>query len=104
MPQVLSVGILNEGFKDGYWKVVLPNNKNIRLKAQIHDSILGQVRVGYENLVLDLRRVLQRKVDVKDNSGVVRTMEIPVAIKLSKPGGSWADCKKWDGTAEKLPQ
>src|SRR5260221_5578420 len=39
MPQVLSVGILNEGLQDGWWKVRKPNSNNIRFKAQIHDSI-----------------------------------------------------------------
>ncbi len=89
MPQVLSVGILNEGFKDGYWKIRIPNHKNIRFKAQIHDSILGQVRVGYEQLVIDLRKIMQRKVIVMDIKGYKREMEIPVTAKISAPGGDW---------------
>jgi hypothetical protein len=103
-PANLSVGILNEGFKEIYWKVIQPNNKNIRLKAQIHDSITGQVRVGYEQLVVDSKRITQRKIQVKDVIGITREMEIPVAIKLTKPGGSWAECIKWNGNLQQLPK
>lgn len=103
MPQVLSVGILNEGFKDGYWKVRLRHSLNIRIKAQIHDSIFGQVRVGFEQLVIDLRNTLERTVRITDHKGIKRDMRIPVAAKISKPGGSWADCKKWKGNIADLP-
>jgi hypothetical protein len=103
IPQVLSVGILNEGFKEGYWKIRLPNARNIRLKAQIHDSILGQVRVGHEHLIMDFRQILQRKINVTDKNGITRIMEIPVAAKISPVGGSWASCIKWKGEIDKLP-
>ena len=103
VPQCLSVGVLNKGFMQGYWKVRALNSKNIRLKAQIHDSILGQVRAGYEHLVMEFRKNLQQKVTVKDKDGIGRFMEIPVAAKISPIGGSWADCVKWDGDITKLP-
>jgi hypothetical protein len=103
VPQALSVGVLNEGLKEGYWKVRVPNSKNIRLKAQIHDSILGQVRAGHEQLVMEFRAVLQRKVPIKDKNGITRMMEIPVAAKISPIGGSWGSCVKWKGEIEKLP-
>lgn len=102
-PQVLSVGILNEGFKEGYWKVRAKNPQNFRLKAQIHDSILGQVRAGHEHLVMELREILQRKVNVRDKNNIIRVMEIPVAAKISPIGGSWASCVKWKGDKAKLP-
>lgn len=102
-PQVLSVGILNEGFKKGYWAIRVPNAKNIRFKAQIHDSILGQVRAGHEHLVMEFRQLLQQKINVKDKNGIVRVMEIPVAAKISPIGGSWASCVKWKGDVAKLP-
>lgn len=103
MPQVLSVGVLNEGFKKGWWQVRLPNAKHLRFKAQIHDSILGQVRAGHEHLVMKLRAIMQQKVNIKDKDGIVRVMEIPVAAKISPIGGSWASCVKWKGDLTKLP-
>lgn len=103
VPQVLSVGVLNIGFMDAYWKVVMKNSINIRLKAQIHDSILGRVRAGHEYLVMDFRKILQRQVIVKDKDNVSRIMEIPVAAKISPIGGSWASCVKWKGEVAKLP-
>jgi hypothetical protein len=103
VPQVLSVGILNEGLKKGYWQIRVPYSKVIRFKAQIHDSILGQVRAGHEQLVMEFRKILQQKVPVKDKNGITRIMEIPVAAKISPIGGSWASCVKWKGELEKLP-
>lgn len=103
MPQVLSVGVLNRGFMQAYWKVRVPNSINIRFKAQIHDSILGQVRAGHERLVMEVRENLQQRVDITDKNGIRRTMEIPVAVKISPIGGSWADCVKWKGDTAKLP-
>lgn len=103
VPQVLSVGILNEGLKKGYWQIRVPHHKNFRIKAQIHDSILGQVRAGHEHLVMEFRKILQQKVTVKDKDGTIRIMEIPVACKISPIGGSWASCVKWKGEPEKLP-
>lgn len=103
VPQALSVGVLNKGFLQGYWKVRVPNHMNIRFKAQIHDSILGQVRAGHELLVMDLRANLQQRVTVRDKDGIDRIMEIPVAAKISPIGGSWADCVKWKGDPTKLP-
>lgn len=102
-PQTLSAGVLNEGWKKAWWEVRLKNSNNIRFKAQIHDSILGQVRVGHEYLVMDVRAKLQQKVNVKDKDNIVRVMEIPVAAKISPIGGSWASCVKWKGELEKLP-
>lgn len=44
-PQQLSVEILNKGFLRAYHEICLPSNGDFRLKAQIHDSILGQWRI-----------------------------------------------------------
>ena len=104
VPANLSVGVLNRGFIRSWQEVKKPNSRYLRFKAQIHDSIFGQVRVGYEYLVPQVRQIVQQKVMVKDLvHGIERMMEIPVAMKISKPGGSWADCKKWNGKIETLP-
>lgn len=103
VPQALSVGVINDGFKDIYWKIRTKNSPNIRLKAQIHDSILGQVRVSHEHLVIEAKKVMQRKICVSDRLDIKRPMEIPVAAKISPVGGSWASCIKWNGDPVKLP-
>lgn len=95
VPQNMSVGIINEGFKELFWKVQTPNSKNIRLKAQIHDSVLGQVRIGYEQELLPkVIQTLTRPTKVKDLvKGVERIMTIPVSMKI---GSNWANMKTFE--------
>jgi hypothetical protein len=92
VPQNMSVGIINEGFKELFWKLQVPHFRNYRLKAQVHDSILGQVRIGYEKELLFLtQKILTRPTKVKDLvKGIERTMTIPVSMKV---GQNWANMK-----------
>lgn len=85
-PQNLSVTILNRGF----WKVyqlVLVSNGDLRLKAQIHDSIWGQYKDGlrakYEPLILEAMNN-----PVKMHNGL--TLSIPVDFAAGK---TWLQVK-----------
>lgn len=83
-PQNLSVAILNKGFKRVYNELVIPGNGDIRIKAQIHDSIFGQWRIG-------LRDYYAPKIlECMDNPVIVhgRILRIPVDIKY---GHNWAE-------------
>lgn len=91
-PQNLSVSIINEAFKDLFWRIQATNSKDFRLKAQIHDSIFFQIRVGQENLIETARKMCIRPTQVTDCKSVTRTMIIPVAAKT---GNNWKDMKKW---------
>lgn len=86
-PQNLSVTILDRGFNRVYHELVLPGNGNIRLKAQIHDSIFGQIRLGMREYYAP------RILACMDNPVVVhgRTLRIPVDIKF---GLNWAEGDK----------
>lgn len=92
-PQNLSVEILNKGFNRLYTGYVLKDNGNIRLKAQIHDSILGQVRIGmrdhYAPIILEC---MNNPVQVHG-----RTLRIPVDIKF---GTNWRAMKEWKPSKE----
>lgn len=92
-PQNLSVTILNVGFMRVYNELVLPGNGDIRLKAQIHDSIFGQIRKGMREYYAP------RILACMDNPVVVhgRRLSIPVDIKF---GHNWAegDAKNPNGT------
>lgn len=83
-PQNLSVEILDRGFNRVYHELVIPGNGNIRLKAQIHDSIFGQIRIGMRE------HYAPRILACMDNPVVVhgRTLKIPVDIKF---GLNWAE-------------
>ena len=91
-PQRLSVGILNIGFWKVYDEIVLPSKGEARLKAQIHDSIFGQVKeekVDY---------YMPRIKEACHNPVIVhgRKLVIPTDLKVGK---NWAERdEKEDGT------
>ncbi len=97
-PQNLSVTVLDRGLLRVYRELVLPGNGDIRIKAQIHDSIFGQWKI-------ELRSYYAPKVLEMMNNPVVvhgRTMVIPVDIKY---GNNWEEAdesnpngtRKWKG-------
>lgn len=99
-PQNLSVSILDIGFNRIYNELVLPGNGNIRVKAQVHDSVFGQIRIGMREYYAP------RILHCMDNPIVVhgRTLSIPVDIKF---GHNWQEydakknpqgCQDWKGS------
>jgi len=92
-PQNLNAGILNEVVYK-IWKATLYGDLKglVRIKAQIHDSILFEYR-GYENAV-KVSELMKHPIKVKDVHGVVRTMLIPPDLDCKKEGAKyWADIK-----------
>lgn len=92
-PQNLSVTILNIGFWKIYKQLVVQPQLPLvlgdyRLKAQIHDSILAQYKVGKKEIVLE------RMVKLMDNPVEVhgRTLRIPVDAKVGKV---WSKCEDY---------
>lgn len=85
-PQNLSVCVINKGVWRVYTELVLTGCGQIRLKAQIHDSIFGQWKLDkaeyYKPLVLECM----------NNPTIVhnKLMSIPVDIKT---GYTWAELK-----------
>jgi len=84
-PQNLSVGIINLGFRALFRKQIewWPR---FRLKAQIHDSILFQIRKDSHNLLPEISSILQRPIKVHG-----RVLEIPVSMKVT--GQRWSATK-----------
>ena len=83
-PQNLSVSILDKGLLRVYTELVLPGNGDIRIKAQIHDSIFGQWRIEKRDYYAP--RVLECMRNPVTVHG--RTLIIPVDIKY---GNNWAE-------------
>ncbi len=86
-PQSLSVMLVNQAFYD-VWKMQFLENQPLRLKAQIHDSIFFQYKIGREDIV-------QRVSDIMYSKDCVihgRVMKIPNDPK----GGAtyWGDLKE----------
>lgn len=63
-PQHLSVKMVNKSLIDIWKTLSLPLGSNIRLKAQIHDSIFGQYRIGFEDEVRKAEELMRVKVIV----------------------------------------
>lgn len=81
-PQSLNARTLNEAYLQVFYEVALPNSKDFRLHAQIHDSIFFSYRKGKEHLAERVRELMEIPVTVCDVSGVTRTFTVPAALKL----------------------
>lgn len=83
-PQSLNAMTLNKAFMQVFYDLAF--NPNFKLCAQIHDSILYQVRVGHEYLIEEVKKRMEIPVTVKGYDGVVRTFTVPAATKAGKDG------------------
>ena len=101
--QNLSVDIINEEFYN-VWRasiynsyfvdrieVQVPLRGKVRIKAQIHDSILFQYRQEFPDTPKVICRIMQTPVDIKDPLGITRTMVIPSDISAGKR--RWSEIK-----------
>jgi len=83
-PQNLSVEILNIGLWKIYKELVLPSKGAFRLKAQIHDSILAQYKIGQRDYYIPkMKELMNNKVRIHN-----RLLGIPVDAKYGKV---WAE-------------
>ena len=72
-----------------FYEVALPNPRDFKLLAQIHDSILFQYRKGYEHLAHRVKELMEIPVTCTDIAGITRTFTVPAALKLG--GTHWSD-------------
>jgi len=83
--QSLNAMILDRAFLRVFLELAfLPDFK---LGAQIHDSILFQVRIGREDLAERVKELMTFPVNITDCQGVERAMTVPVELK--KLGRTW---------------
>jgi len=80
VPQSLSVMIVNREFL-AIWRWALDKPHLIRIKAQIHDSILFQYRAEHPEIVDEVNAMMQSRIDVKGSDGKVRELFIPTDVK-----------------------
>lgn len=80
VPQSLSVMIVN-GELMNVWRWGLDHASVFRLKAQIHDSIFFQYRIGAEWVVDKVNSMMQTTIQVKGSDGITRPLFIPTDIK-----------------------
>lgn len=91
-PQNLSVGIINRGFYRIWWESIYGCLRGaVRIKAQIHDSIPFQYRIGAEWAVERIKEFMRIPVEVKGADGKTRTLLIPVGMSYGKV--RWSELK-----------
>lgn len=91
-PQNLCAGIINRGFYDVWWQSIYGKLRNIvRLKAQIHDSLPFQYRIGAEWAVEEVRSIMRREIRVRGADGKERVMVIPIGMKSGS--NRWSELK-----------
>jgi hypothetical protein len=80
VPQSLSVMIVNKEFM-AVWRWAVKNYTVIRLKAQIHDSILFQYKIGEDWVVDKVQSFMNTTIEVEGSDNVVRPLCIPTDVK-----------------------
>lgn len=87
-PQSLNAMTLNKAYLKVFYDIAIHpiHSKNFKLIAQIHDSILFQVRKGHEYLIAMVQERMQIPVTIKAYDGITRTFVVPAAAKAGKDG------------------
>ena len=78
-PQHLSVKLVNKSLIDIWRELALPLGNKLRLKAQIHDSIFGQYKIGCEEVVHQAEKLMRVSITVHG-----KELLIPNDIELNK--------------------
>lgn len=86
--QSLNAITLNKAFLNVFFKIALPNPQDFKLCAQIHDSILFQVRIGRKDLANQVKELMEIPVRIKSYDGVTRDFVVPAALK--GPAQNWS--------------
>ena len=95
-PQSLNAMVLNKAYLRVFYDIAInpKYSNNFKLCAQIHDSILFQIRIGHEYLIQMVKERMEIPVTIKGCDGVVRTFTVPAAIKAGTNGCGakyWSD-------------
>jgi hypothetical protein len=90
-PQSLNAMVLDQAFVRVHNEIALPNPRDFRLHAQIHDSIFFSYRQNREDLAWKVKEIMEIPVEVKDCKGKTRTLLVPAALKGG--GNRWSELK-----------
>jgi len=91
-PQSLAAMVLNKAYNNIFQNVILPANGAAKLGPQIHDSVLGQYKIGRLDIVYAAAKCMDIPVVVKDTFGIERTLRVPVDVKGES--NHWSELKE----------
>lgn len=88
--QNLNAMNLNLAFSWIFWNIWYPNRESriFKLCAQIHDSVLYQVKFGHEYICEQVQKAMQIPIRIVGYDGNTRTFSVPSAIKAGKTIGT----------------
>lgn len=87
--QSLNAQTLNKAWLRIFYEIYLPNPKDFKLHAQIHDSILFSYRKTRIDLAYAVKNAMEFDVPVKDIFGITRDLRVPVDLKGN--GTRWSE-------------
>jgi hypothetical protein len=95
-PQSLNAMTLNKAFMKVFYEIAMHpvHQSNFKLLAQIHDSILFQVRIGHEYLIDAVKQCMEIGVSITGYDGKKRNFTVPAAAKAGKDScgaTNWGD-------------
>lgn len=84
VPQSLNAMTLNKAWMCIFYDLAF--REDFKLLAQVHDSILFQVKVGSEHLIEEVKKRMEIPVTIVGYDGVTRTFTVPAAAKAGPDG------------------
>lgn len=88
-PQNLSVTLLKRGVMKVYQQLVIPSNGDFRLKATVHDSVVGQVK---KEIAV---ACIERAVELIKPQAVIHGRVMTIGADCEASLSSWKDKEKW---------
>lgn len=87
-PQSLNAMVLNKAFMRVFYEIALhpTYGKDFKLQAQIHDSILFQIREGCTEIGNKVKEIMQIEIEVQGCDYKSRKFTVPAALKAGKDG------------------
>lgn len=90
LPQSTSVGNLNKGYLRAYeYAASLPDRSILRPKTQIHDSLLGQVKIEYA------AEIIPKLAGILEARQIIHGQEMIIPVEVDVSHTNWKDKKKW---------
>jgi len=97
-PQNLNAMTLNVSWRAIFYNLTInpEHASNIKICAQVHDSIVGQYRIGHEYLLDKIKEHMEIPVTIRGYDGVIRTFCVPAGVKAGVNGKKaryWSECE-----------
>ena len=93
LPQSLNAHTLNKAWLKVFYELSIhpQHSSNIKVMAQIHDSIFFQFRIGHEYLCDKVKELMEIELTIEGYDGKVRSFTVPA--DAGNTGEYWSELK-----------